>query len=87
MMQDMMKQCCGEDGMPNFEKIKQFMEQCGKEEFSEDQVKIMKQFCSEKDIPMMQEMMEMMEKCGCKVSESTTKESKTESKSESECCH
>jgi len=36
MMQTMMQQCCGEDGMPNFEKMKQFMEQCGKKEFGED---------------------------------------------------
>jgi len=85
MMQDMMKQCCGEDGMPDFEKMKQYMEQCGKEEFSEDQIKMMKQFCSEKVMPMMQEMMEMMEKCGCKVSESRTKEASSESKFE--CCH
>ena len=85
MMQDMMKQCCGEDGMPNFEKMKEFMEQCGKEEFSEDQIKMMKQFCSEKVMPMMQEMAEMMEKCGCKVPESKIKESNTESKSG--CCH
>jgi hypothetical protein len=30
MMSEMMKQCCGDDGMPDFEKMKQFMEQCGK---------------------------------------------------------
>ena len=24
MMQDMMKKCCGEDGLPDFEKMKQF---------------------------------------------------------------
>lgn len=83
MMQDMMKQCCGEDGAPDFEKMKQFMEQCGKEEFSEDQIKMMKQFCSEKVMPMMQEMMEMMEKCGCKVSETADESSK---ESTSKCC-
>jgi hypothetical protein len=29
MMQEMMKQCCGEGGMPDFDKMKQFMEKCG----------------------------------------------------------
>ena len=79
MMQDMMNKCCGEDGMPDFEKMKQFMEHCGKEEFNEDQIKMMKQFCAEKVMPVMKEMMEMMEKCGCNVPESTTK-------SKSSCC-
>ena len=29
MMDEMTKQCCGEEGMPDFETMKQFMEKCG----------------------------------------------------------
>ncbi len=29
MMKEMMKQCCGEGGMPEPEKMKEFMENCG----------------------------------------------------------
>lgn len=69
MMQTMMQQCCGEGGMPDFDKIKQFMAQCGKKEFDEDQIAMMKQFCAGKDIPDFEKMKAMMEKCGCHVSE------------------
>lgn len=80
MMQDMMKQCCAEEGMPDFEKMKQFMERCGKEGFSEDHIAMMKQFCAGKDMPDVEKMKAMMEKCGCKVPETTTE-------SKSEGCH
>ena len=70
MMQTMMQQCCGEDGMPNFEKMKQFMEQCGKKEFGEDQIAMMKQFCAGKGMSDFEKMKEIMEKCGCHVSDS-----------------
>ena len=80
MMQDMLKQCCGENGMPDFEKMKQFMEQCGKEGFSEEHIAMMKQFCAGKEMPDIEKMKEIMEKCGCKTLEST-------SESKSECCH
>jgi hypothetical protein len=29
MMEEMMKQCCGAEGKPDFEKMKKFMESCG----------------------------------------------------------
>jgi len=29
MMEEMMKQCCGPEGIPDFEKMKKFMEKCG----------------------------------------------------------
>jgi hypothetical protein len=38
MMREMMKQCCTEDGKPGFEKMKHFMEHCGKQQFSEDEL-------------------------------------------------
>ncbi len=69
MMQDMMKRCCTEDGMPDFEKMMKFMQQsCGKEGFSEDEMAIMKQFCGEAGMPDPEKMKQMMERCGCHVS-------------------
>ena len=35
-MNEMMEQCCGGDGKPDFDMMKQFMEHCGKEEFSDE---------------------------------------------------
>ena len=66
-MTDMMKQCCGEDGKPNFEKMKQFMEGCGKEQFSDNETQMMKQFCGSGGMPDPEKMKELMEKCGCNV--------------------
>jgi hypothetical protein len=31
-------ECCTEDGKPGFEKMKHFMEHCGKQQFSEDEL-------------------------------------------------
>ncbi len=66
-MAEMMKQCCGEGGMPDFEKMKQFMESCGKKEFSEAETKMMEQCCGKEGMPDPKEMKALMEKCGCKV--------------------
>lgn len=65
MMGDMMKECCGEDGTPDFEKMKRFMEKCGKTEFGDDEIKMMQQFCSQDVEPDAEKMMQLMEKCGC----------------------
>jgi hypothetical protein len=70
MKQPMMQQCCGENGMPDFEKMKQFMKQCGKKEFDAEQIDMMKQFCGEKEMPDLEKMKAMMEKCGCQIPES-----------------
>ena len=70
MMSEMMKQCCGDDGMPNFEKMKQFMEQCGKKGFNEEHMNMMREFCAGKDMPDFEKMKAMMEKCGCHIPES-----------------
>lgn len=64
-MSEMMKQCCGAEGKPDFDKMKQFMEHCGKQEFSDDDVSMMEKFCSQEGMPNMSKMKEMMEKCGC----------------------
>ena len=68
MMQEMMNQCCTDDGKPDFEKMKQFMEHCGKQDLSEEQIAMMKGFCGQDDMPDMTKMMEFMEKCGCRPS-------------------
>lgn len=68
MMEEMMKQCCTADGKPDFEKMKQFMEHCGKQQFSEDELAMMKQFCAHKGMPDVEQMKDMMDKCGYRVS-------------------
>lgn len=65
MMQEMMKQCCGDDGKPDFEKMIKFMQSCGKKGFSEDEMAMMKQFCCGEGMPDPKKMKQMMEKCGC----------------------
>ena len=65
MMSEMMKECCGEDGMPDFERMKRFMEKCGKAKFGDDEIKMMQQFCSQDGEPDAEKMMQLMEKCGC----------------------
>ncbi len=70
MMQEMMKQCCGAEGKPDFDKMKQFMEHCGKQEFSDNEIAMMKQCCSQEGMPDMAKMKQMMESCGCHMLES-----------------
>ncbi len=64
-MNEMMKQCCGEGGKPDPEKMKQFMEGFGKKEFSEAQMEMIKEFCCGEGKPDPQAMKVVMEKCGC----------------------
>lgn len=64
-MSHMMKQCCGEDGLPDMEKMKGFMQMCGKSEFSDDELAMMRQFCGQGAQPDAEEMMQLMKKCGC----------------------
>jgi hypothetical protein len=66
-MEEMMKQCCGEGGMPDAEKMKQFMESFAKKEFGEAQKEMIKQFCCREGMPDPKEMQALMEKCGCKM--------------------
>jgi hypothetical protein len=65
MMQEMMKQCCTKDGKPDFEKMINFMQSCGKKGFSEDEFAMMKQFCCGEGMPEPEKMKQLMEKCGC----------------------
>jgi len=64
-MEEMMKQCCGEGGMPDPAKMKQFMESFGKKEFSEAQMEMIKEFCCGEGKPDPQAMKALMEQCGC----------------------
>lgn len=48
MMRDMMKQCCGTNGKPDFDHMKEFMGQCGKGEFTDDDFEMMKVFLLKK---------------------------------------
>jgi hypothetical protein len=71
MMNEMMKRCCGEEGIPDFEKMKQFMESCGKKQFGEEEIRMMKECCGKEGIPDVEKMKELMGKCGCHLPEST----------------
>lgn len=73
-MNQMMKQCCGSDGRPDFDMMKRFMTNCGKSDFSEKDMETMKQFCFGEGMPDMSRMKEMMEMCGCHVPESAEEE-------------
>ena len=64
MMREMMEACCGEDGMPDFEKMKAFMEKRGKKELTGDQIKMMRQFCGQTGKPDAEKMKQLMEQCG-----------------------
>ena len=68
MMNEMMKECCGEGGTPDFDKTKTFMEKCGKTQFTEDDIERMRQFCGQAGKPDAEKMKQLMEKCGCRPS-------------------
>lgn len=65
MMQEMMKRCCGEDGRPDFDRMKWFMQECGMAGFSDEHIAAMKRFCSGEGMPDFQEMRRFVEGCGC----------------------
>jgi len=74
MMNEMMEQCCRADGKPDFDMIKQFMEHCGKSQFSNNDMQMMKQFCGQEGMPDMTKMKQMMESCGCHMPETGQEE-------------
>ena len=71
MMEDMMKECCGPEGKPDFEKMKKFMEKCGKTQFGEEEIRMMKECCGKEGMPNVEKMKELMGKCGCRAPETT----------------
>ena len=73
-MHEMMKQCCGDDGKPDFAMMKKFMEHCGKDDSTHADLARMHQFCDRVGSPDMAEMKRMMESCGCCLTESAETE-------------
>jgi hypothetical protein len=71
MMEEMMKECCGPEGKPDFEKMMKFMEKCGKKEFGIEEFEMMKEFCAQEGMPDFEKMKELMEKCRCRIPEAT----------------
>jgi hypothetical protein len=72
MMEEMVKQCCGPKGIPDFEKMKKFMEKCGKMQFGDEEIRMMKECCTQEGMPNVEKMKELLEKCGCHVPEATS---------------
>ncbi len=71
MMEEMMKECCGPEGKPDFEMMKKFMAKCGKTQFGDDEIRMMKECCAQEGMPDVEKMKELMKKCGCRVPEAT----------------
>ncbi len=65
MMHMMMTHCCDAEGRPDFEKMKGFMIQCGKHDFSSDETSKMKEFSANAGKPDFEKMKAFMEHCGC----------------------
>ena len=64
-MNEMMAECCGSNGKSDFDLMKRFMERCGKEKFSEEQIAMMKQFCAQESRPDAKQMKQLFEDCEC----------------------
>ena len=78
MINEMMAECCGDKGKPDFSKMKAFIEKCGKRDFSEGELATMceatrfsveKRCCGpegELDAEHLKQFMEVhMEDCDC----------------------
>ena len=65
MMTGMMGECCSAEGIPDFEKMKHYMENCGKKEFSATELEKMQGFCSCEGKPDFEKIEGFMKECGC----------------------
>lgn len=63
---EMMNKCCSTEGKVNFDKMKQFMEVCGKTNFDNEELAKMKQFCEGQEKPDCETLHTFIENCGCK---------------------
>ena len=63
---EMMRQCCGEKGKLDFERMEAFMKSCGKEQFSDDEIEMIKQLCSQERQPDCGRIKQFMTDCGCR---------------------
>jgi len=64
-MNEIMAECCCGDGKPDLNKIKAFMEKCGKQDFSEGDFAMMKQFCPQEGTLDPRQLKQFMENRGC----------------------
>jgi hypothetical protein len=64
---EVMAECCGDDGKPDLNKMKAFMEKCGKKDFSEGDFAMMKHFCPPEGTLDSRQMKQFMENRGCRV--------------------
>ncbi len=67
MMEEMMKLCCCEGGKSDFEKMKEFMESCGKMQFSADEIATTKGMCGGEVMPSFGKMKQFMQRYGCRL--------------------
>jgi hypothetical protein len=64
-MNEIMAECCGDDGKLDLNKIKAFMEKCGKQDFNEGDFAMMKQFCPPEGTLDPRQLKQFMENRGC----------------------
>ncbi|MEH6578863.1 MAG: hypothetical protein V7731_17515 [Amphritea sp.] len=64
MKKNMIKQCCDASGKPDYEHIKEFMEQCGKTEFTDEDIKRMKDCCAQRGQLDPEQIKQCLQKCG-----------------------
>lgn len=73
-MDEIMEKCCRGDGKPDFDKMRRFMQQCGKVDFSDTDVGLMQQFCDQDVMPDIAKMKQLIESCGCQIPEAAEQE-------------
>ena len=66
-MNRMMGQCCSGADKPDFDTIKQSLEQRGESEFSDTALQMMKEFCDQERKPDMAKMKQMTELRRCQI--------------------
>ncbi len=67
MMNEIIAECCSDDGKPDFDKLKAFMEKCGKHDFSEGDIAMMNLFCGPEGTLDPRQLKMFMENRGCSV--------------------
>jgi hypothetical protein len=75
MMNEMMAECCDDNGKPDFNKMNTFMEKCGKQDFSEEELATMceatrfsfeKHCCGPAGRPDTKQMKQLFGDCNCR---------------------
>lgn len=73
-MNEIMQQCCTGDGRADFDKIRRFMEQCGKTHFSHADIGRMQEYCDQAGMADIAKMQDLMVSCGCQFPETRAQE-------------